>query len=219
MPQLLAATLELRERAFSGARHVIAARREILEVFRGVQHVAHMFRVVFPVRGEMEFAAGLKLARDEFHELRLHDAALVMPLLWPGIGEVEKHAVETCIGDLSFKNFDGVAAGDAQIGDAGVTGMFQKVSDAGAVDFDADEIPLRMFLREFEERVAVAETDFKHHGCFTAKERGEIQRCVVFRDAELGQPAVERALLPGGEPAFAANEAADAPERLGVTHY
>lgn len=87
MPEPLAALLEPGQAARGGGRRVVPGTGRILQSLGVGQHGPHLFRVIRPVRGQMQGTADFELAPRERREIRLHQAALVMPLLRPGIGE------------------------------------------------------------------------------------------------------------------------------------
>ncbi len=65
-----------------------------------------------------------------------------MPLLVPGIGKKQLHAVETVICDLLVQNFDGIMIDHAQVAQAGLMAAAEQSAHAGAMYFYTDEVAL-----------------------------------------------------------------------------
>ena len=168
-----------------------------------------VFRVVLPVCGDVERAARGEAIRHEIQEPRLHDAALVMPLLRPRIGEVKVDACERRQRDHCLQHLDGIMPDQPEIADARIPGLGEAVTDTGFVNLDTDEIEFRVFRRLLHQRVAVAEPDFQHHGRSASEQRFEVQQVITELHAEFRPPLLQRPLLRSRETSRPAHEAAD----------
>jgi hypothetical protein len=78
------------------------------------QDFQHLTGVVLPVRGQVQVAAGLEPAGQQFDEGGLDQAALVMALLVPGVGKEDMDAVQAGFGQHVLEHFDGIMLDDAQ---------------------------------------------------------------------------------------------------------
>ena len=115
MAQAMAALFEARERAFFVARDITGAAGAVRERGMYVEYFAHVNCIGFPIRCEPQFAAWLQNAREQISKSSLDDPALMLTLLWPGIGKKYVHSVDRCDGNLIALHVDGIVHGDAHV--------------------------------------------------------------------------------------------------------
>ena len=87
----------------------------------------------------------------------------------------------------------------------------QESSHPGLVNFNTNEILLRMSLRGLPGGVTIAKADFGNNRGFPAKHCFEVDLsgvCLNF-DPELWPQGIERSLLTGGQPATTDNKTPD----------
>ena len=65
------------------------------ECFCLAHHFIDMRGIVGPVSRDAQRTAGFQLGRSEPEERRLHDAAFVVPLFWPGIRKIQYNLLNT----------------------------------------------------------------------------------------------------------------------------
>src|SRR5262245_54788176 len=109
MPQAEAAALEFRRRpppAFLRGRLEERLRRE---------HALDLLGIVRPVGSSVAVSAARELARSERGEIRLHEPALVVALLRPGIGKEKMDAGKRCVSNHALEHLYRVVADDAQV--------------------------------------------------------------------------------------------------------
>ncbi len=160
--EFLAARLEVGLRAPGGAFDVAAGAGAIDQARGGIEHVPHLFGVIGPVGGRMQAAALAQLAYQQLRERRLDQAALVVPLLVPWIGEIDTHFVQRTVGDLVFQHFHRIVVIQAHMGAAVFLQRVEQAAYAGGMHLDADVIAAWVLLRGKAQRSAIAEADFQH---------------------------------------------------------
>src|SRR5688572_22450036 len=104
--ELAAAPLELGGRSFDqAAARLFPAGKSVLDP-RGV---------IGPVGGGVEHATRLEFFPSQGNEWKLHEPALVVPLLRPGIGKEEMDRRERLVRDHLLQDFGRVVTHDAQV--------------------------------------------------------------------------------------------------------
>lgn len=115
---------------------------------------------------------------------------------------------------MMLEDFDGVVASDPQVVQISLCRGDQQMSDAGAMDLDTKEISLGMTHGEFEQVIAVAETDLDAARCLALEQPIEIDRSLRSTSRQLDtEPRpllIECARLRVGDASGAQYEAADA---------
>ena len=115
MAEPLAAALEARRLAARGPRDEAPVRGEVLETASRGKDRVHLERVRLPVGGEPQHAPRGEPARGEGGERGLQQAALVVALLGPGIGEEDENLVERSGRDLRGQHLDCVVTDDTHV--------------------------------------------------------------------------------------------------------
>ena len=87
MAKLLATLLELGDRAVIRARRIATLFLGVGEAFGIVHHFQHVFRVVFPVCGQVQYTTHPQFMTDALNKLGLDQPALMVLLLVPRIRE------------------------------------------------------------------------------------------------------------------------------------
>ena len=87
MPQPLPALFKLGKWAIFGAWHVLPRSRDVDKPRYRAHDIHHVLRIFLPVRRHMKMSARLEYAVYRCGKRRIHDTALVMTALGPGIGE------------------------------------------------------------------------------------------------------------------------------------
>ena len=192
MPQPQAAPLELRHGPLGAGAAEIAGPRQILEILLRLQHRQHVLGIALPIGGEMEHPPRLEPRRHQAGEVRLHQAALVVALLRPWVGEPEEDSVQAPGRHVLAQYVNGVTAQQAHVGELLLGDGRQQASDAGVEDVYTKEVPLRMGPGQARQRLAVAEADLHHPGGPASENGVEVQHAPGFDP--IGRPAA----LDGG---------------------
>lgn len=208
MTQLETTVFEFRQRPIVGTRGKAVG--GVLQRRLGGDDLEHPVRVVLPVGGAVEVAAGGELLRDQGDEVGLDDAALEVPLLAPRVGEEQMHAGERAVGDHVAHHLDGVVLHDAQVGEIALGDQLAQRAHARGVHLDAEEVVVRHRRGDLRRGLAHAEADLEDLRRLAAESHVQIERRDTVVDADLGQHVVQVALLRLGHAALAQHEAADA---------
>ena len=188
-----AASFELGERAVIGTR---------CECFGGVrkQRLSAKRRqdgssVVLPVRCHVQVAAGFKPQRERVHEFVLEQAALVMTLFRPRIGEEHVNAGKRARSDHRVHHLDRVVADDPDIVEIEGVDALQQRPYAGRVHVDGEEIVIAKRCSDRRGGLTHAEADFEDGRALSSEDPREIERFTAEPDAETGQQRVVRFAL------------------------
>ena len=157
----------------------------------------------------MQAPARAQLAHQQRGQLRLHQPALVVALLVPGIGEVDADLVQRSIGDLVPQHLDRIMVVQVHVVAAVLGQRVEQAAHARGVDFQADVVARRVLAGGEAQRLAVAEADLQHLGRGAAEGGVQVARGAGVVEPEARPGIVERALLGRGEAALAQHEAAD----------
>jgi hypothetical protein len=134
------------------------------------QHFEHLLGVGLPVGGAVQRAALHKAAREQRDQRRLDQAALVVPLLRPGVGEEDMDARQRRRRDHPGQHFDRVVLDDAHIAEALLADASQQRTDAGRMYLDADEVAVGHRRGDLGRGLPHAESDLEHDGCAAAED-------------------------------------------------
>src|SRR3546814_14028306 len=99
--------------------------------------VPHLFGVVLPVGGQVQAAVSGEFLHEQRGERGLQQAALVVALLVPGVGEVDADLVERAVGDLVLQHLDRIVVIEAHVVEAVLVQGIEQAPDARRMDFDA----------------------------------------------------------------------------------
>ena len=167
----------------------------------------------------MQPAAGCQPADQQVDEGGLDQAALVVALLVPGIGEVDVHAGQRARRHHLLQHLDRVVAQQAQVVQAPLADLAQQRAHAGLMHLDADEVEVGPRQRDLRRGLAHAEADLQH------PRRGATEQGVPVGHGRLERQQVTRpqvlqgALLAAAQAAGAQYETAHgslAQRRAGV---
>src|SRR5207302_8138741 len=139
----------------------------------------HVLSIVGPVGGGMHDTLWGELARGEGGELRLHQAALVMPLLRPGIGEEQMNRGERAVGNHAREHLQRVVPDDAYVGESVGGNALEQAADARTVYLDGDEIGLGGRPGDRRGGLAHSRADLQHQGCDATEKRTRIDRLIL----------------------------------------
>src|SRR5712675_1771483 len=173
MTQARATTLEAGRRAAVHAGGINAFKEPT-----GIEHGTHLLCIRFPVGGQLEPPTCRQRRRDQFDELGLYQAPLVVAFLRPGVREQDLHFVQ------------------------------RPRSNLLAQDFDADEIALRFSLRAAGEVLAVAEADFQRAGRTVAEQGRQLEPGGAEVHAEVQPVLCNSLFLRPGQPSGTGDEGA-----------
>ena len=190
-----AAALELGARPLERLVAVMLAAFGASEPGRSPEYLVDMLGVVGPVGGDMDGAARFEAIGAKIKKRRLHNTALVVPFLGPGIWKVEVYAREAGQWNLLSEHLDRIVNDQFQVRDAGGIGRDQAVAHTGLMYFDAEEVHLRCGRCEFNQRVAVTKTDLEHDRGVASKKSIEVDRLPVELEPISGPQFVKGALL------------------------
>jgi beta-glucosidase len=217
--EALAAPLETGDAALHQPLTEAPVRRAVAQGLATAQHAQHVLRVWLPVGGEVESAAAFETAGDQVRERGLHDAALVMTRLGPGIGEQQLQFVQAIRCDLALQHLDRVVRDEAQVRCAGFGGFQQQMSDAGTMHFDAQKVALGRRECAFEQVIAVAEADLERSWRGAPKQGIEVEQPLFELDAKTRPVQFQSALLAIGDAPRAHDERAHAASEVrGLLH-
>jgi len=113
----------------------------------------------------MDIAARLQAAGQQLHQRRLDQAALVVALFVPGIGEEDVNASQASRRKHVAQHFDGVMLDDTDVGEAALAELLQQRADARGVDLDAEVVVFGMGGSKSRPALRHAEADFKDARC------------------------------------------------------
>ena len=148
MAEPLAALLEARERTAVGPRHVVARGRLIVQCCAAPAPSRACAPHTAASRSPCERRRRARACARPGPRSRLHDAALVVPLLVPRIREVEQHFVERRVRDPALEHLDRVVA-DRRGRSSGPRPRSAASSGRRrAMHFDAEEVALRDALQQ-----------------------------------------------------------------------
>lgn len=116
MAEPLAASLEFGKRPIVRPRRKTARPGKIAKSGFRFQNLQDIASVVLPIGGEFEASLPNKTFANQGHEIRLHDAALVVTFFGPGIGEIEQYSIQGMRRDTGFQDMDRVPPDNARIG-------------------------------------------------------------------------------------------------------
>lgn len=207
MAQPQAARLELGLGAVVGARRV--AVHGVLQQRLVAQDFEHLHGIVLPVGGAMDVAARRDAAGQQRDERRLDQAALVMALLGPRVGEIDVHAGQRIGGDHVAHHFHRVVLDDAQVLDAGILDPAQQRTHARVEHLHAQEVVARTRQRDLLGGLAHAEADLQHRRRLAAERGGRVQPARGVGQGPLAQQLLQRGQLALRDVAAAMHEAAD----------
>jgi len=175
----------------------------------GGEDLVDVLGIVGPVRCDVHRAARREEALAQIEEACLHDAALVMALLRPGVGKVEIDALQAGLGNLFLEDLDRVVGNESQIRNPGVVRLDQAVPYSGVMNLDAYKVRLRGCSGLCDQRVAIAKPDFENDGSLATKQPREIEGFGAEVEPAFGPQLVERTLLRCRQPARATHKTAD----------
>jgi len=110
-----AAAFEARLRPEIRPSHVGLIRTLWDEIGGVVAHRQHLLRIVLPIRGEAQRAAGAQFRSEAGNERSIDQATFVMTLFVPGIREEHQNLIEAAVANLIPQHLDGIVADDAQV--------------------------------------------------------------------------------------------------------
>ncbi len=215
MTEFLATGFEVGLRTPIRARYCATRAGTVDQAGSGIEHVPHLLGVVLPVGGAVQAAARAQLAHQQFGECRLHQAALVVALLVPGVGEVDAHFIQRAVGDFLLQHLDRVVVVELDVVGGIIGQRIEQAAYARCVHLDADVVLAGIELRGITQGRAIAEADFQHLGRAAAEGGLQVARFAVEINAETRPAFVEGALLGRGEAALAQYEAADLASAFG----
>lgn len=141
MAQFESAALELRRGPVEWSFATVFTPFSQFKIASGCHGFIDVFSVVGPVGGDMQGAAGLQFVGREVEEGILQQSPLVVPGFGPGIGEIEVEPAQCAVRNLLPENLQRITADKPQVGKVRFLGREHRVTDAGRMYFDANEIP------------------------------------------------------------------------------
>ncbi len=162
----------------------------------------------------MEQAADPQLLANPLHKLRLHQAALVVALLVPGVRKEKLHPLQGAIGDTLVDHLIGIVMIDADILDTFLAHAFQQRPHPRQVHLNPDKILLGLEFGHLQQGAAHAKADFQDQWRFAAKNLGKIRRTLFHGQALVRPMVVIGFLLARGHAPATNHEAADATKML-----
>ena len=199
MAEALAAPLEAGGAAFHHPVAEATIGRAVAQVRATAQHAQHILCVRFPVGRQMKSAAAFEPARHQACECGLHDAALVMTRLGPGIRKQQLQLVQAVRCDLALQHLDRIVRDEAQVRCADFGGLQQQMSNAGTMHLDAQEVAPGCRECPFEQVIPVAEADLQRSRRAASKELIEVEQPWSELDAKPRPIQLQGALLGIGD--------------------
>ena len=160
----------------------------------------------------MQVATRRQTRGDQLDEWPLHQAALVVALLGPGVGKVDMHAGQRAFGDHVTQHLHRVVLDDAQIGDAALLDQLAQAADARRMHLDTKEVLVRPGLGDDCGRLPHAETDLDDVRRLPPEYRIQVDGLRPVRDTHLRHHLVEETMLRIRHAPLAEHKTAD---RLG----
>lgn len=205
--QAQAARLELGLRPVGRARRVVG--RGVLQQRLAAQHFQHLLGIVFPVGRAVDIATGRQAAGQQCDERRLDQAALVVALLGPGVGEIDVHAGQAVRGQHVAHHFHRVVLDDADVRNGVLFDALQQRADAGVEDFHAQEVVRGAGQGDLRRGLAHAEADLQDQRRAAAEGGVHVQALGGIVQRPLVQQGLQRFALAQRDVAPAMHEAAD----------
>ena len=204
--------LETGQRPERRTRRETAVRPRVLEAGVRREHLQHLLGVRFPVGRAVQQRAGPEAGRGEGEEVGLDQPPFVVPLLGPGVGEVDAQPVQGVRGEHLAQQDDGVAVGDPDVGETAALGEVQQIALAGGVHIDGEDIGAGIVGGHPRGGLAHPEPDLQHDGTVVAEQLTEIDDMLTVdvQPPERPQP-LQGVRLPGRHPAPPGLEAPDPP--------
>ena len=151
----------------------------------------------------MQIAAGLEPTRQQRDKVSLHETALVVAFLRPGVGEEYVRTVKRNRRDHVAQHLGRVVLDDAQVGQPARVDQLEQAADTGRMDFDAKVVDLRVRRSNCRGRLAHAEAYFQDFRSRPAKYFFQINRLRRIGNPITGQQLVMRARLGNRDAALA----------------
>src|ERR1700719_4556279 len=155
VPETLAAALEARGRALGRARDKGTVGGEGAQAGDRGERLEHLQSVGLPVGGQAQHAAGDEAAGEQVRERVLDEAALVVTLLRPGVGEEDEDLLQPLRGDLLPEHLDRIVTDGPHVRERARLEAEQYPPDPRAMHLDAQEILARISGGEGEQGLAV----------------------------------------------------------------
>ena len=164
-----------------------------------LQRCEHLDRVVLPIGSRMEIAAEDEAFGKRMHKRRLQQPPLVMPLLWPGVGEKYVYCRKRAGRDHALNDVHGVVGDDAHVGELRAVDQSQQAANARRMHVDREKIMIRLQRCDGSGCLAHAEADFQNLGIRSSELVREVDRGRRIRDAETWQQRVVGLTLRRGK--------------------
>ena len=190
-----------------GALRAQAGGRKVIGVCR--HDLKHGLGVRLPVGGQVQYPARHLFLGKERHVFRLDDAAFMVFLFMPRVGEENLDAIERCIWDLLSENVERIFTHEAQVGESVGGYIGQGPTNTGQVHLNANEVALGRLLCHGDEGVAHTKANFQSYGRGAAKNVLKIKRLAVGGKAILWPERFEGLLLTGCDSAGAHHKGAN----------
>lgn len=211
-----APALELRRRPVEGIVAVVHTPLAYEKLVAPGDDLVDMFRIVLPVRGDVQGAALLELAGGKLQEIGLHETSLVVAFLRPGVREVQIDSPQGTVRELLLQYFDRVVTDETQIAGVPCFGLQKAMPDAGSVYFYAQIVEFRVTCRLLDERLPVAKADLENPFGGSAENPVQVQGGGRERDAIPGPQFRESPLLGASDTPGTKDEAPHPAFRVGA---
>jgi hypothetical protein len=125
-----------------------------------IQYVAHVARIVLPVRGKPPDCAASHSGRHKIGEAGVEQPPLVMPRLVPGVGEEQPHLIHRVRLNKVSQSCDGVPFHNPHIADLGSGELSQHAGNGRLVDLEGQYVRGWPGLRHRNQRITCTRSDF-----------------------------------------------------------
>src|SRR6056297_199806 len=159
------------------------------------QRLEHPFGIGHPVGGQMYKPVGAKPIGHKLQKRRLDQAALVVALLWPGVGKIDSDLLEAGHRNLLLEHLDRIPDRDPDVVQTGRLDGAKQAPDTGLMDFDPEEIEVRFIDGHEGQGLAVAATDLDDQRPVAIEQAGRILavvRQLIARQQLLKRPSLSR---------------------------
>ena len=180
-----------------------------LEKIRPGHDFVNMLGVIFPVGSNIERATSDQTIRNQVNKRRLHNPSLAVTFLRPRVWKVQVHPRQRLPGNLMLKHFDSIVDDQPQIVQIRVSGLQETAAHAGFMNVNTQKIHAWIPAGLFDERIAIAKTDFQSRRMQGFENLVEIQRLGMEFQAEIRHQLDQRPLLRRREPSVPSHKAPD----------
>ena len=207
MAQPFTTTLELGHRPLIRSLRVTASTGQVTKGAMALHHFEHLLGIGCPVRGQMQLSSRTQASREQRHQRRLHQSALVMTLLGPRVRKEDEHRIKARRLQRLAQQRDHIPSYHPEVFKPCSLGEAEQPADPRLVNLHAEIVALGVVSGHGGKGITHAETHLQV--ARSAAPEQQIQGSKLLgAGAEPVPQAVQGSGLGPGHPARPAHEAA-----------